>query len=50
MNPKKNRIVSVEEVGAFYIVDYADGTRIITGKEAAEETARRIKASKRRKR
>ena len=49
MKQKKNGIVNIQEVGKFYIVDYADGTRIITGKEAAKEAARRRKKNKHRK-
>jgi hypothetical protein len=48
MSKKKTPVIGIQEVGKFYIVDFADGLRIITTQEVEERVAK-LRAAKRKK-
>lgn len=52
MRTKKSPIVGIQKSGMFYILDFANGLRVITTKEAAarvQKLAAKLRAAKRKK-
>ena len=46
MKKKQNHIIDIQKAGKFYIIDYADGTRIIGNKKSFETVAANRKKKK----